>query len=135
MAETMQFDLVSPERLLATFAASEVLIPGDEGDMVAMPDHAPTITTLRPGLVRAIGGGQTQEFLVTGGFAEIVADAASVLAEHAMPRAEVTQEIVSELMTSARKEAAEATDQRETDLLNKRVADLEAVVRELGLTA
>ena len=47
----MQFDLVSPERKLASFEASEVLIPGAEGDMTAMPDHMPVITTLRPGIV------------------------------------------------------------------------------------
>ena len=49
MADTMQFDLVSPEKSLASLAAREVQIPGSEGDMTAMPDHAPTITTLRPG--------------------------------------------------------------------------------------
>jgi len=48
MAETMQFDLVSPERRLASVKASAVQIPGADGDMTAMPDHAPTITTLRP---------------------------------------------------------------------------------------
>jgi F-type H+-transporting ATPase subunit epsilon len=49
---TMQFDLVSPERRLASLQASEVQIPGADGDMVAMPGHAPVITTLRPGILR-----------------------------------------------------------------------------------
>ena len=49
MAETMQFDLVSPERQLASLAADAVGIPGAEGDLTAMADHAPFLTTLRPG--------------------------------------------------------------------------------------
>jgi len=135
MADTMQFDLVSPERRLAAGEATEVLIPGDEGDMVAMPDHSPVITTLRPGLVRAVIDGQAQVFLVTGGFAEINADSASVLAEHAMPRDEVTQEAVDQLVAAARKEVEGSTDRRETDLLNKRLGDLAAAAGALGLSA
>ncbi len=144
MADTMQFDLVSPERRLASGDATEVMIPGDEGDMVAMPDHSPVITTLRPGLVRAMIGGQAQEFLVTGGFqeflvtggfAEINAEAASVLAEHALPRDEVTQDMINELVAGVRKEIDEATDQRETDLLNKRLGDLAAAASAMGLSA
>ncbi|MDO7732626.1 MAG: F0F1 ATP synthase subunit epsilon, partial [Paracoccaceae bacterium] len=49
MAAAVQFDLVSPERRLASVQAVEVQIPGADGDMTAMEGHAPTITTLRPG--------------------------------------------------------------------------------------
>ena len=52
MADTMQFDLVSPERRLASAQVASVQIPGADGDMTAMPDHAPTITTLRPGILK-----------------------------------------------------------------------------------
>ncbi len=71
MADTMQFDLVSPERRLASMQVTAVQIPGTEGDMTAMADHAPTITTLRPGLLRVEGPEGTSEYVVTGGFAEI----------------------------------------------------------------
>ena len=52
MADTLQFELVSPERKLASVAASAVTIPGIGGDFTAMPNHAPFLTTLRPGVVR-----------------------------------------------------------------------------------
>jgi F-type H+-transporting ATPase subunit epsilon len=52
MANTMQFDLVSPERRLASLEVTAVQIPGAEGDLTAMPGHAPLITTLRPGILR-----------------------------------------------------------------------------------
>ena len=104
MAETMKFDLVSPERRLASIEVTEVLIPGAEGDMTAMPHHAPTITTLRPGVLKAIGPNGTSEYIVTGGFAEIGADGVTVLAERALARADATQEHINDWV----KEAAEA---------------------------
>ena len=51
MADTLQFDLVSPERKLASVEATSVQIPGIGGDFTAMPNHAPFLTTLRPGVV------------------------------------------------------------------------------------
>ncbi len=122
MADTMQFDLVSPERMLVSGAAKSILIPGSEGDMVAMPDHAPVITTLRPGILSVEMEDGTQEFVVTGGFAEISAEGASVLAEEAMPRADVTAEMLNE-----RAEAAKG----EGDAAAKRVADFEALAGQL----
>ena len=123
MADTMQFDLVSPERKLASFAASEVQIPGTEGDMTAMPDHMPLITTLRPGVVRAKGPDGEQEFVVSGGFAEITATSVSVLAEQAKPRAEVTPEFLTGLREAAEAAHAEATPETH-DMTAKAVADL-----------
>ena len=91
MADTVQFDLVSPERLLASVQVTAVQIPGADGDMTAMAEHAPTITTLRPGLLVTEGPDGTSEYVVTGGFAEITASSISVLAERAIPKAEVTK--------------------------------------------
>ena len=108
MADTMQFDLVSPERKLASMAAESVSIPGSEGDMVAMPGHAPVVTTLRPGYVSVVAGGETTDYLVTGGFAEISAEGISVLAEEAMPKGEVTKEVLEEFHRLAEEDAKDA---------------------------
>jgi F-type H+-transporting ATPase subunit epsilon len=96
MAGSLQFDLVSPERRLASFSATEVQIPGAMGDMTAMAGHASTITSLRPGILRVVAADGTKSFVVTGGFAEISAAGVSVLAEQAMPLEELTP---SELRT------------------------------------
>lgn len=121
----MQFDLVSPERKLASFEASEVLIPGAEGDMTAMPDHEPVITTLRPGLVRAKGADGEQEFVVAGGFAEITASSLSVLAESAVSRGEATAEFMDGL--AAELEGATGDEAAKT------AADLAALRAEIGV--
>ena len=91
MAETMQFDLVSPERRLASGQVTSVQIPGVEGDLTAMPGHMPMITTLRPGVLRVSSEDGDQDYVVTGGFAEI-GEGLSVLAEKAVLRSEMTQE-------------------------------------------
>ncbi len=102
MADTMQFDLVSPERSLASLQVNAVQIPGAEGDMTAMPMHAPTITTLRPGVLRVESSQGNSEYVVTGGFAEISAEALSVLAERAIPMDEMTRAHLDELIEAAR---------------------------------
>lgn len=135
MADTLQFDLVSPERKLASVTATEVRIPGAEGDFTAMPGHAPFLTTLRPGFVsvRAADGAESR-YAVTGGFAEVGAAGVSVLAERSLPAAELTQGIVDQLVAEARK-AAEAAPAEGADAAAKLVADLGAMATEAGLSA
>lgn len=124
MAQTVQFDLVSPERRLASFPATEVQIPGQMGDMTAMQGHAPTITGLRPGILRVIGTEGTKAYLVTGGFAEISATSVSVLAELAVPLEELTPAKLDALVADACEAAAVNTDK---DAADKAVADLNAL--------
>ena len=126
MADTMQFDLVSPERKLASGQASSVQIPGADGDMTAMPNHAPVVTTLRPGILSVEIDGGVQEYAVTGGFAQITAERTAVLADEAHPRAEVSPELLAERIETA-KAAAEAAQGTAQDDAAKRVADLEAL--------
>ena len=113
MADTMQFDLVSPERSLASLQVTAVQIPGADGDMTAMPMHAPTITTLRPGLLRVESPAGNSDYVVSGGFAEIGADGVSVLAEKAIPVTEMTREHLDELIEAARAAQAAAQETKE----------------------
>ncbi|MXQ08502.1 F0F1 ATP synthase subunit epsilon [Alphaproteobacteria bacterium GH1-50] len=134
MADTMQFDLVSPERRLLSGQAKAVRIPGADGDMTAMPDHAPTVTTLRPGVLTVEMDGGEEKFAVTGGFAQISAEGTTVLAEEALPLGEVTSEFLSERVAKAEK----ARDEAEGDAIDsaaKLVSDLVAMGDEIGIPA
>ncbi|MCU9838815.1 F0F1 ATP synthase subunit epsilon [Ruegeria sp. WL0004] len=136
MANTMQFDLVSPERRLASLQVTAVQIPGADGDMTAMPDHAPTITTLRPGILKVEGPEGSSEYLVTGGFAQIGADTLSVLAEKAIPVTEVTRAHLDEMIAEARAshDAAKAQEHHSiVDDAAKLLADMEALGTHMGL--
>jgi F-type H+-transporting ATPase subunit epsilon len=129
MAGTLQFDLVSPERRLASVKAQEVQLPGANGDMTAMADHAPVITTLRPGLLRVVHDKGTDEYLVFGGFAEIGPGAVSVLAERALPRAEVNQQTLDAMLAEAKAAPGLPDD------VAKTVADLAALADQIELSA
>ena len=136
----VQFDLVSPERLLASVEASEVQIPGADGDMTAMEGHAPTITTLRPGVLRVVHSGGTDEYVVSGGFAEITAKGVSVLAEQALPRGEMTQEIFNAMIADAKaamKSAEEVFKNKPgpVDDAAKLISDMVAMGGHIGLTS
>lgn len=124
MADTMQFDLVSPERKLASGQATSVLIPGADGDLTAMADHAPLVTTLRPGILVVEMDGGRQEFAVTGGFAQVSAEGATVLADEALPKAEMSPDLLDERISSeeSRREGVEGPA---LDELVKRIADLQ----------
>ncbi len=136
MAELMQFDLVSPERSLASLKATAVQIPGADGDMTAMPMHAPTITTLRPGLLKVESPEGNSEYLVTGGFAELNAEGLSVLAEKAIPTTELTRAQLDELIEEARNAHKAAVDNDQHDLVTdaaKLLADMEALGTHIAL--
>ncbi|MGC1429107.1 MAG: F0F1 ATP synthase subunit epsilon [Albidovulum sp.] len=132
MADTMQFDLVSPERKLASVAALEVRIPGADGDLTVMPDHAPLITTLRPGILTVVSTEGATDYAVTGGFAEVSAAGASVLAERAMPKSEVTSADIDALVNEATS-AADTVSADGKDVAMKLVADMTALKAALGL--
>jgi F-type H+-transporting ATPase subunit epsilon len=132
MAAMMQFDLVSPEKLLASFEASEIEIPGAEGDFTAMADHAALVTTMRPGVVKVTSASETAEYVVTGGFVEVSAKAISVLAEVAIPRGEITRADV-EAMVSEAQSAATNASQEIKDAADKRLADTQTLAELLAL--
>lgn len=132
MADTMQFDLVSPERRLASMQVTSVQLPGADGDMTAMANHAPLITTLRPGVMTVEGPEGKAEYAVTGGFAEINAEGMSVLAEKAMPLSEMTADDLNPLMSEANEAVSSATGEAQ-DVANKLVADLSALRSAAGL--
>lgn len=132
MADTMQFDLVTPERKLASAQVREVRIPGADGDLTAMPDHSPLITTLRPGVLSVVSAEGTTSYAVTGGFAEVSAAGASVLAERAMPVSEVTAAVADALIAEAAQAASSAKADAK-DTADKLVADMQALKVSLGL--
>ena len=129
MAGTLQFDLVSPERRLASLVATEVQIPGADGDLTAMEGHAPTITSLRPGILKAVGTDGVKSYVVTGGFAEISATGVSVLAERAILLEEATPALIDALVADGCEAAAVMSDK---DAADKVVADLLAMKAAAG---
>jgi len=138
MAQTMQFDLVSPERRLASLEVTAVQIPGSEGDLTAMPGHMHLITTLRPGVLKVSGSGGDQEFVVTGGFAE-VGEGLTVLAENAVLRSDMKQSDFDNMMQEAKKSYDQVKENAVSepaliDEAKKMMSDMVALGDEIGLS-
>ena len=83
------FELVSPERLLFSGEVESVTAPGIEGEFTVLKDHAPFMTTLKPGWVRIAGGGRDEKLFVRGGFADVSPNGFTILADGALPENEV----------------------------------------------
>ncbi|KPU84020.1 hypothetical protein JI58_06265 [Marinosulfonomonas sp. PRT-SC04] len=123
MADTMQFDLVSPERSLASLQVTEVQIPGAEGDMTILPNHSAVLTTLRPGVLKVSGPDGDTDYVVTGGFVEISPEGVSVLAEQAHLSSDVKKEDLEGVLTFAREQAEKAAVEDKSGA-DKLVSDL-----------
>lgn len=131
MAETMPFELVSPERRLAAGEAEMVTIPGALGDLGAMPGHAPTLTTLRPGLLVVKGGEAAGEYFVTGGFAEVTPESgAAILAEEAVERKALTRDWIDARIEAARA-ALDAAPEEGRQAAAMRLSDFETAASQL----
>ena len=110
MADKIAFDLVSPDRLLASAEADMVVVPGTEGDFGAMIGHQPLIAALRPGVVAIHDGGTVGErYFVRGGFAEVTNDRCTILAEEAIPISELDRAGVEQRIKDAEEDLADAT--------------------------
>jgi F-type H+-transporting ATPase subunit epsilon len=111
MAGTFKFELVTPERMLVSEDASQVVVPGAEGDFTVLPGHAPVISALRPGIIDAALGGKQARVFVNGGFAEVDADRLTVLVQRAFEvEAMDAATIASELQVAEADLSAAADD-------------------------
>jgi F-type H+-transporting ATPase subunit epsilon len=85
MPDRIQFELVSPERLILSTEVEMVVVPGTEGNFGVLPGHAPLISTIRPGTIDIYeGGAVTERIFVVGGIAEVTPERCTVLADEAM---------------------------------------------------
>jgi F-type H+-transporting ATPase subunit epsilon len=101
---TFKLELVSPEKLLLSRAVEMAVLPAAEGEMGVLPGHAPMIVTLRGGVIAVTEGGQvTERLFVAGGFAEVTPERCTVLADEAIPVAQL-----SKAAAEARVQTAEA---------------------------
>ena len=89
MAETIQLEIVTPERKVVDAAAEEVTIPGKSGYLGVLPGHAPLITELAVGQISYKTAGQTKRLAVAWGFAEVLPEKVTILAETAEKSEEI----------------------------------------------
>lgn len=109
MADTFNFELVSPEQLLLSGAATQVVVPGTEGDFAVLARHAPVLSTMRPGImIVSMEGEAEQRIFVRGGFAEAGPESLTVLAEQAIPVDELDPAALEQEIRNAEEDVADA---------------------------
>lgn len=129
----LQFELVSPERLVMSEAVESVRIPGNEGEFQVLAGHAPFMTTLRPGLVVVKGGGASERSIfVRGGFADVNARGLTLLAEEAVPVEEIDRDAIAAEIRDAEEDLADASTPAERDEAERHLQHLRDVQTALG---
>jgi F-type H+-transporting ATPase subunit epsilon len=126
MAEHITFHLVSPERKLASIDAKSVAIPGIEGDITLLPNHADFLTSLRPGILTVEDSAGAQEFLITGGFVDVSDSVVTVLAEKAARKVDSDETFVRRALVEAEEEVSNASE-RQKARADLRLNDLKAL--------
>ncbi|GBD42327.1 ATP synthase epsilon chain [bacterium HR39] len=126
MAEKVAFELISPERVLASVEADMVVVPGAEGDFGVLPLHAPLVSLLRPGVIRVYEGDRvTSRTFVGSGFAVVDERGLTVLAEEAEPLEQIDLERARRRL----RELEEDLEDAKTDEERQRLERLVAVAR------
>lgn len=114
MAEKLHFNLVSPEKELISENVDMVEAPGVEGIFGVLPNHAPFMSVLAPGVVKVRNGGDERRIFVRGGFAEVTPLGLTILAEEAIPVADLSAAMISERIKHAQEDLAAADATLET---------------------
>jgi len=95
MADKVEFELVSPEKVLVSRGVDMVVVPGEEGDFGVLPGHALFLSGVRTGVIEVYDGDTVSDrIFVAGGFAEVTGERCTVLAEEAINLAEVDRVVV-----------------------------------------
>jgi F-type H+-transporting ATPase subunit epsilon len=129
---TFHFDLVSPEKLLLAGEVDQVDLPGSEGDLGVLPNHAPLVTTLRPGIIVVHREGGEMRVVVNGGFAEVGPAGLTVLADMAVPIEEFDRSVLAGEIKDTEEDVADATDGWRRDKLAHRLQQLKALQEALS---
>jgi F-type H+-transporting ATPase subunit epsilon len=130
MAETTQFELVTPERLLLSEQVEMVVVPGTEGLFGVLPRHAPFLSTLKPGVLEVYEGGKVKErIFVAGGFAEVTPERLTVLAEEAVRVADIDRAQVETRLKDLRDDLASAKTDSEKALVVEAIEVAEAKLK------
>lgn len=133
MATAFNFELVSPERLLLSEDVTEVVVPGADGYMTVMANHAPLMTTLKPGVVEAkLAAGGEKRIFVRGGFADISGNGFTLLAEQAMNVEDIDAAFLEGEIANAQDDLNDASSEGAKEAAAMRLSQMKEIKAALG---
>ena len=129
----VQFELVAPERLLASQQVDMVVVPGAAGDFGILPEHSLLMSLLRPGVIETYEGERVKDrIFVAGGFAEVNERGCTVLAEEAMPVEDIDPGAARQRLSHAQDDLREATSEAERARYEREISIAEAQIQAAG---
>jgi F-type H+-transporting ATPase subunit epsilon len=131
--DKVRFELVAPERLLASELVDMVVAPGAEGDFGVLPQHSLFMSLLRPGVIEIHDGGSVKQRIFDGGgFAEVNERGCIVLAEEALPVEEIDADQARRRLKDAQDDLGEAKDDIVRARFEREIAVAEAQIAAVG---
>jgi F-type H+-transporting ATPase subunit epsilon len=128
----LHLEFVSPERVLFSGDVDQVDLPGIEGDLGILADHAPLVTPLRPGIVTIHRGGAREPIVVIGGFAEVSPAGLTILADQATPREDFDTATLAAEIRNTEEHVADTADGTQRDTLARRLEQLKTLQAALA---
>jgi F-type H+-transporting ATPase subunit epsilon len=128
----LHFEFVSPESVLFSGDVDQVDLPGIEGDLGILPNHAPIVTALRPGIITIFRGGTKEPVVVIGGFAEVGPSGLTVLADKAVARADFDMALLGDEIRDAEEDLADCSDDAVRDKLARHLEQLKSLQAALS---
>lgn len=127
MADKLAFSLVSPERELFSGEVDQVVVPGADGDFGVLAQHAPLMSTIRPGAITVFDAGAVRRIFVHGGFADVTPEGLTILAEEAIAVEDIDLEALQKSLHDAREDIADAKTEESRERAAAALARLEAM--------
>ncbi len=115
MADKIQLEIVTPERIALREAVDEVTLPGLDGELGVLPDHTPLISQLKTGILSYRQGADRKQLHVSGGFVEVLSDRISVLSDVAERPEEIDVERALRAKDRAEKRLTSRGDEIDSD--------------------
>ena len=130
MAGNLSLEVVTPDKSVVSDEAQIVVAPGAYGEFGVLPGHTTFLTTLKIGMIRYKDqGGNERIIFVNGGFAEVMLDTVTVLAESAERRRDIDVERAKAALKRAEQRLAEASKREDIDFRRAQAALQRAIAR------
>ena len=121
-------ELVLPDKLVASKLVDMVIIAGTEGDFGVLPEHAPLISSIRPGLLEIHDSEKTEKFFLAGGFVEVLSNQVSILASELCSLEDIDVSSCKDEIENLKKQLNSSQDEKEKSLIQNNIDKLEVKI-------
>jgi len=126
--DRLQLELVLPDKLVASKLVDMVIIAGTEGDFGVLPEHAPLISSIRPGLLEIHDSEKTEKFFLAGGFVEVLSNQVSILASELCSIEDIDVSSCKDEIENLKKQLNSSQDEKEKSLIQNNIDKLEVKI-------